>query len=115
MIEIIFIIVFLISLIGIGMILFQKIPFLLELPEDKSVEFNWKELLVKTKRVLPFKNFSLEKYFQKVLSKIRILTLKIDNKTSSYLQKLREKTKKKQVKEKKNDNYWQEVKKFKKK
>ncbi len=45
---------------------------------------------------------------QKTLSKIRVLTLKIESKIAAWLQKLRMKSK--TEKDKKKDNYWTEVK-----
>jgi len=98
------------SLIGIGVMVFRKIPILLTLPEaalekEGLISRLKKEIL----KLNPFKNFSLEIFLQKTLSKIRILTLKAENKTGSWLQKLREKAQKKKIQE--NDNYWQEIKK----
>jgi len=109
MIELIAIIIFFTSLVAMAMIVFRKIPLLLELPETAPSQFNWKELLTKIKNLLPFRNFSFEIFLQRVLSKIRILTLRTDNKTSSWLQQLREKSQKKKFGE--NDNYWKKVKK----
>jgi hypothetical protein len=109
MAELIALIVLICSLIGIGIILFRKIPLLLELPETIPSSFNWQNLFFKIKNLNPFKGISIEILLQKILSKIRILTLKTDNKTSSWLQKLREKSQKKKIQE--NDNYWQELKK----
>ena len=126
MIEIIFLIVLFSSLTGIAVIIYQKLPLIPETIESSSNSFNWKNSLNKFKERKFIKNFSIEKFFQKILSKTRILILKIENKISNVLQKLREKAKKKKskeaeekesflVKNRKNDNYWQEVKKFKKK
>ncbi|MCX6759606.1 MAG: hypothetical protein NT012_03530 [Candidatus Nealsonbacteria bacterium] len=109
MIELIATIIFFTSLVAIAMIVFRKIPVLLGLPETVPSQFDWKELLIKIKNLLPFRNFSFEIFLQKILSKIRILTLKTDNKTSSWLQKLREKSQRKKFGE--DDNYWEKVKK----
>ncbi|PIR02175.1 MAG: hypothetical protein CO144_01590 [Candidatus Nealsonbacteria bacterium CG_4_9_14_3_um_filter_35_11] len=120
----------------VGLVLW-KIPILVALPESIG-EKREESLVLKFKRKFkelnPFKNFSLEIFLQKVLSKIRILSLRTDNKTSNWLQKLREKTKKKvtvfpskpkrHTKEhqedwdsnpdeslfKDDDNYWKEIK-----
>jgi len=109
MIELIATIIFFTSLVALAMIVFRKIPVLLELPETAPSQFNWKELLIKIKNLLPFRNFSFEVFLQKILSKIRILSLKTDSKTSSWLQKLREKKQRKKFGE--DDNYWKKVKK----
>jgi hypothetical protein len=109
MIELIATIIFFTSLVAMAMIVFRKIPVLSELSETVPSQFDWKELLIKIKNLLPFRNFSFEIFLQKILSKIRILTLKTDNKTSSWLQKLREKSQRKKFGE--DDNYWEKVKK----
>ena len=113
MIELIFLIVLISSLAGIGLLFRQKMPLFLEQPEDFSFEYNYKNFFKKIKKSFSFKSFSSEVFLQKILSKIRVLTLKTDSKTSTWLQELREKAKKKNSEN--NDNYWQEVKKFRKK
>lgn len=100
------------SFLGIVTIVFRKIPILLTFPET---EIEKKEGLVlklkkEIKRLNPFKDFSFEIFLQKSLLKIRILVLKIDNKTFSWLQKLREKYQRKKIKE--DDNYWKKIKKM---
>ncbi len=110
MIVLIAIIVLSFSLIGMGVILFRKVPVLTELPEvSGGFGFKIKFLQIKEKirNSKYFKLLSFEVLLQKVLSKIRILSLKAENKISIWLQKLREKSQKK----KENDKYWQELKK----
>ncbi len=99
------------SLLGIGAILFRKIPVLAELPEitPKREEKLSAKAKKKIQEFNPFKSFSSEIFLQKLLSRLRILTLKTDNKTSGWLQKLREKSQRKKNLE--NDNYWEEIKK----
>ena len=110
MAELIATIILIFSFFGMGVILFRKIPVLLTLPEilpqKESLISKLKERL---KKLNPFRNFSSEIFLQKILSKIRILSLKTDNKTFVWLQKLREKTQKKKLEKK--DNYWEEIKK----
>ena len=107
MAEIIALILLIFSLIGMGVILFGKIPILLELPETKS-SLNFKiNISSKVKKIPPFKKFSIEFFLQKILSKIRILTLKTDYQTFHWLLKLREKSKRK--KEEELDDYWQKI------
>lgn len=111
MIELIVIIILIASLLGIGVILFQKIPVLAELPEiaeGVEKESFFARLKEKIKNLPAVKSFSSEIFLQKILSKVRILTLKADNKTFSWIQKLREKYKKKQAESK--DKYWEELK-----
>ena len=98
------------SFIGMGIIFVSKIPVLIKLPKvegDGFFEIFLGKLKVRFKNH-PFKFSSFEAFLQKPLSRLRILTLKIENKISILLQKLREKSKTK--KERENDNYWKEVK-----
>ncbi|MFQ6049662.1 MAG: hypothetical protein ACE5J0_01305 [Candidatus Paceibacterales bacterium] len=100
------------SLLGMGVIVSRKIPVLLELPEIAERP-EGESLILRLKRRIdklnPFKNFSYEIFLQKILTKIRILTLKTDNKTFDWLQKLRKRAHQKKLRE--NDNYWEEIKK----
>lgn len=114
--EIVAIIILVGSLIGIGVILFRKIPVLVKLPDYSSSNVliffpvKWcKNLKEKIKNISFFKSFSSEIFLQKILSKIRILSLKVENKIAFWLQKLRERSLKKKNLE--NDNYWEELKK----
>ena len=111
MIELIAKIILMGSIFGIGLILFRKIPVLLEMPVDiqKTEKPFFSNLINKNKSFRMIKTISLENVLQKILSRIRILTLKVENKTSKWLQKLREKSQKK--KEIENDNYWEELRK----
>ena len=109
MYDLIALIILAVSLIGAAVIVFRKIPLLLELPATSSFRFDWRNVFTKIKNFPSFKRFSIDIFLQKLLSRIRILTLKTDNKTSGWLQKLREKSRKKKFEE--NDNYWEEIKK----
>jgi len=109
MLELIATIILTGSLLAIGIIIYRKLPLLSELPETAPAQSNWKERLAEVKDLSPLKDFSSEVFLQKILSKIRILTLKTDTKTSTWLQELREKSQKNKIKE--EDNYWEKVKK----
>jgi hypothetical protein len=112
MAEIIAIIILGTSLLGIGVILFRKVPLLVELPEASERPFQetfWLKFKERIKNIPGLKSFSFEIFLQKLLSRIRVLTLKTDNKTSGWLQKLREKSQKEKSQE--DDNYWKEIKK----
>jgi len=110
--ELIVQIIFILSIVGTGIIIFRKIPALVTLsPESPSQEESFTASFKnKIKKINPFQNFSYEVFLQKLLARFRILTLKTENKTFNWLQKLKEKT---QEKETGNDNYWEEVKKSK--
>ncbi|MDO8663828.1 MAG: hypothetical protein Q7K28_03280 [Candidatus Wildermuthbacteria bacterium] len=109
-------IILILSGLGLLSLIFHKVPELLSSPAiDAKKEGGTRaaflsRLLAKVRKIGPLKDFSYDIFLQKLISRIRILTLKTDNKTLNWLQKLREKT---QNKFKKEGNYWEEVKKAK--
>ncbi len=107
MFGLVVLIILIASLTGMGIIIFRNMPALLELSETVPVKIDWKSRLTKVKNSSPLKNFSFEIFLQKILSKVRILTLKTDSKTSSWLQELRAKASKKKFEE--NRDYWRKV------
>ena len=95
--------------------MWRKMPALCKLPE-RDLGFNFRSSLTDgikwgMKRIPVIKNFSYELYLQKVLSRIRILTLKTESKTGHWLERLRQKNFKKN--QTNNDNYWDELRKAK--
>lgn len=103
------------SLLGIGSIIGRKLPVLVQLarvaPEKKKEEAGsaktWTSRLVEK---IPFlKDFSYLTFMQKVLSRARVLMLRLESKTGNYLQKLREQAQTKKT-EAANDDYWQDLK-----
>ena len=114
MIELILTVLLVGSLAGIGVILYRKIPLLVKLP---GIPLNWQsDFLLKikkgVKRLPGAETLNYELYLQKVLSRVRVLTLKTENKTSNWLERLRQKNNQKN--NRKPDNYWEELKKSKK-
>jgi len=110
MLELFAIIILFIGLIGMGIIMMRKIPVLTELSAEKIGRPRVLEgIKKKVKKSNLLKVFSGEVLLQKTLSKIRVLTLKTDNKTSAWLSKLRQKSIKK--KEGFSDDYWKKIKK----
>ncbi len=112
MTELIFSLILIGSIAGMGVIVFRKMPILTNLPEDSpsdSFKPQLKGLYKEIKNIPGLRSFSSEAFLRKTLSKIRLLSLKTDNKTSSWLQKLKERSQKEKIEE--NDNYWQELKK----
>ncbi len=98
------------STVGLGTIIFRKIPLLITLPEDiveKEKEPLVLRLKNRIKRNNPLRDFSYNIFLQKILTKIRILSLKTDKKTFYWIKKLREKRHRKKMRE--NDNYWEEI------
>jgi len=99
MLNLIILIVFLFSLIGIIYIIYKKIPLLKTLPEKKDNKINWKTIYLNFKNSSFFKKiiFNLDIFLQKFLSRIKILVLKIENKISYWLQKLRKRIQKRSL------------------
>ncbi|MDO8436242.1 MAG: hypothetical protein Q7S82_02545 [bacterium] len=112
MAEIFFLTSLIMSLVGISIFIFRKIPVLAELPQANSSRINTKDVIfgfIKTiKNRVPLKKFSGDLFLQKALSKTRVLIMKVDNKTFHWLQRLRENARKNKFGE--NDNYWKEIK-----
>ncbi len=111
MAELIATIILIISFVGILVILFWKIPALINLPIQKKESFH-ESLFLRLSNIIKnsslLKSLSLDNFLHKLLSKIRVLTLKTDNKTTNWLQRLRQRSQKKQ--EIQNDKYWEEIK-----
>jgi len=110
MVGLISIVVLFLSLIGMAVILLRKIPALCKLPER---DLNFGNSLADgirsgMKKMPGIKNFSSDLYLQKVLSRIRVLTMKTENKTGSWLERLRQKNNKKNHTN--NDSYWDTLK-----
>ena len=109
MIVLIAIIIFFIGLIGMSIIIFQKIPVLNGLPETEIERPRiFKKLRHKIKNNGTVKSFSSkELLLQKILSKFRILTLRTDKKTSNLLAKLCQKSI--ENKKKFSEDYWKRI------
>lgn len=109
--ELIAAIILFVSLAGIGVILFRKMPVLAKMPAN-ATKVNLGHIFLssikKAKNLTPLKRFSTDVFLQKILSKARVLILKMENKTGSWLQHLRENSKKAKFGE--SDNYWQKIK-----
>lgn len=104
------------SVSGIAVIIFRKIPVLVKLPslEEKERENLFLKTKEKIKTINPFQEFTFRNFLQKMLLRIRILALKIENRVSGSLEKLRQKEGLKDNSPfigKDGDNYWQEIKK----
>ena len=113
MVGLISIVVLFLSLAGLAIILLRKIPVLAKLPERDLNLCNSLTDGIKcgVKKMPGIKNLSYDLYLQKVLSRIRVLTLRTESKTGSWLEKLRQKNFKKN--QTNNDGYWDTLKKAK--
>ena len=104
------------SFLGMLAIILRKAPVLVSLPaiEEKKEKKNWIFLIKeKIKKINPFKKISYENILQRLIYRVRILSLKTDNKTFQLLQDLKKKALEK--KRRLDDNYWAEIKKMMKK
>ncbi|MCP6726730.1 MAG: hypothetical protein KJI69_01680 [Patescibacteria group bacterium] len=97
-----------VSFIGILGIVLPKLSRLRELPKDdwglREVISDATDTLANSEKLQPLKP---EKLLQKALSKTRVLALKTDNKTSAWLENLRERSKEKEGRFK--DAYWSQL------
>ena len=107
--QIFLISILILSFFGAFILVARKIPVLLSLP-NKRTEFFFSRIFKKAKlKILEIrflKRSFWEIFLQKILSKIRVFSLKIDNLTFNWLKKLREKREKEE-----KDNFWQKLKK----
>ena len=98
MFELLLLLIFLASGLTMYLIVRKKIPVLLDLPIKDPKPIIEKENAINNNLIL-----------QKILSKIRILVLKTDNKTSEWMKRLREKAK--ENKTKFSEDYWKKLRK----
>ena len=112
MAESLVIIILVLSFLGMAIIFWRKLPVLVTLErEPRSSQSHFiAKLKVRFSNFRPFQNFSYDTFLQKVLSKIRVLALKVEHKTTNHLQGMREKAKRKKASE--GDTYWQALKKI---
>jgi len=108
--ELIALVTLLISFTGLSIMVTRKIPQLKELPEPDNIFINGefkKRLKEKAREVVRENGSSLEIVLQKVLSKVRIISLKIDKKVSDWIVHLRSRS---LERTKELDSYWNEIK-----
>ncbi|MBD3208616.1 MAG: hypothetical protein GF370_04170 [Candidatus Nealsonbacteria bacterium] len=102
--------IFFTSFLGLGGIVAKKIPVLVNLPEERE-EVEAPEspsVKDKLKEASPLKNFSSKLFLEKILKKIRIISLKTDNKMFDWLQRLKEDNQIKKIRD--DEEYWDKVK-----
>jgi len=105
MLEIILFIIFIISLTGLIIIIKSKIPVLIGLSFEQTAPGIFGKIKNRTEK----SSFSKLLFLQKILSKVRILILKSDNKTNEWLKRLRQKSQ--ENKTKFSDSYWDKLRK----
>ena len=94
MIQLIAFIIFIISISVVLFILYKKIPVLAELPQNGHHGFNKPELFLKLEkkiRGIHFSFFEKKVFLHKLLSKFRVLVLKIETKVDKLLHGIRKK------------------------
>ena len=105
-------IILLISFVGLLIIIFRKVPHILALPikeADASKISSLSQLKNKLKNSVSVDSVSIENLLQKILSKARVFTMKTENKTATWLESLRQRSKNKN--EVHDDKYWEGIKK----
>ena len=93
MFEIIFSIIFILSLAGISFILVKKIPFLISLPQSGTTGIKKHQIILNTETKIKEIITSFEKQIilHKVLSWIKVMTLKIETRVDHLLHGIRKK------------------------
>ena len=97
------------SSLGIGSILIRKFPSLADLSEPDPLKEELNSAVADKKKPKLPSGFSFDSFLEKLLKRVRILSLKTDRKTFSWLQKIKENNQKKKIEQ--DENYWDEVKK----
>ncbi len=106
--ETIAIIIFWVSLVGLTTMILIKIPFLANLKIDsKEGEKNNKGIKDRIVAISPFKGSPYRRFLEKSLRRFRIMTLKLENGTSRWIEKLRAGSK--DSKSKFSDNFWSKI------
>jgi hypothetical protein len=102
-------IILILSFLGLAILIIRKLPVLAALPlaGDDQQEGGAFKFFGGIKKMPGLKAFSKEVVLHKIISKIRILSIKTDHKTFNWLKNLREKSQKEKLE---NENYWEEIK-----
>jgi len=114
MLELIVLIILIISFCGMISLFVFKMPILKTLKpikEKTSFRIKTREQLKRALSVIyqAPTDIRWDIFFQKVLSKIRVLALRAENKSSSLLVRMRRESRQKKEQELDNSDYWQEV------
>lgn len=100
------------SLIGMLVIFYRKTPLLANLPKTSPVFETKKKALTNFLETIKEKiksHFPFEILLQKILSKVRVFTLRIENRISGWLESLRTRAKKNNTDNAKDDKYWEKL------
>ncbi len=94
MLELIASIIFILSVIVFAFVVVKKIPVLAGLPEDGSIGFKKPDLMIKVEEKIKdthFHIFEKQLWLHKLLSLVKIWTLKIETKIDTLLHRIRKK------------------------
>ncbi len=94
MIEIIASIIFIVSMTGVAVILYKKVPVLVELPQNGHHGLKKPEFIVNLEKKIKkhhFHFFEKQMFLHHLLSKTRIFVLKAESKIDHLLQDIRKK------------------------
>ena len=100
------------SLIGMLVIFYMKTPLLANLPKTSPVFETKKKILINLLETTKEKiknRIPSEILLQKILSKIKVFTLRTENKISGWLEFLRTRAKKNNTNNVKDDKYWEKL------
>lgn len=92
MVQLIAFLIFLLSLVAIAVILYKKIPVLVQLPQNGHHGFKKHHLIEKAEKNVKDFHFNLfhkKTYLHKLLSKMRVLILKLERKIGETLHVIR--------------------------
>lgn len=114
MLELIILIIFIISFFSMIFLFVLKIPILRTLESTKEKIGFWVKTQEQIKKALDAiyqapTDIRWDIFFQKALSKIKVLALKAENKSSSLLARMRKESRKREEQKLDNSDYWQEV------
>lgn len=94
--ELVTIIIFAVSILGIAFILFRKLPVLVALPQNGTTGIRKHRIILdvenKIKDILLF--FKKQIFFHKFLSWVKIMTLKVETRVDHLLHRIRKKAQK---------------------
>jgi fructose-specific phosphotransferase system component IIB len=96
MIELIFLIIFIISLGGIILISLRKMPVLVKLPQNGKIGIREHHVVSNIENRIKniFVYFEKQIFLHKFLSWVKIMTLKTENKIDTHLHRIRKKAQK---------------------
>ncbi len=106
-------IILIVSILGILVILFRRVPNLVKSSPEIEVSQPGPILKTKNEIVARFQSFSFNNFLRKFLLRFKIFTQKAENKISSLIEKLHQKAKKEEEEslDDSSDDYWKQLKK----